>query len=123
MNCTWSFLPKPTLLCKLYSKRRSLWYRIDATSTLSAPGIREKLSQYNNITQVRNLIKELPNKNVQLVLESCSTTINLMRNIFHRLSLKEYNINTKDAILEKDIDFDVGLDTKTQGDEGSKELK
>ena len=46
-----------------------------------------------------------------------------MRNIFHRLSLKEYNINTKDAILEKDIDFDVGLDTKTQGDEGSKELK
>ena len=36
----------------------------------------KQFTQCNNISQVRNLIRELPDKNAQLARESCSKTIN-----------------------------------------------
>ena len=83
----------------------------------------KELSQCNNINQVPNLIEEIPNKNAQVALKSCCKTINLTRNVFHRLLLKESNIITKDTILENNTDFRVELDSEMHGDEGSKELK
>ena len=49
--------------------------------------------------------------------------MNLMRNVFHRLSLKKNHIITKDPIQDSDIDFDVGLDECIKGGESGKELK
>ena len=87
------------------------------------PEFEKKLSNCNNISQMRNLINEDPVKNTELVRDSCKQTMNLMRNVFHRLSLKKNHIITKDPIQDSDIDFDVGLDECIKGGESGKELK
>ena len=70
----------------------------------------KKISQCNNLSSVRKLLDEDPEKNTQLLNESCEPTITLMKGIFSRLKFKDNNLEPSNVIEDDAIsDFFSGL--------------
>ena len=68
------------------------------------PEFERKLSQCSNIDEVRQLIKQNPDTNQNLVKESCGDTAKLIRNVVEPLSLKNNQIKTFNAITDEAVD-------------------
>ena len=71
------------------------------------PEFERKLSQCNNVDEVRQLIKQNPIVNTELVKRSCADTISLIRSVFERLSLKDKGL--RHMILSKTIRYIIYL--------------
>ena len=70
----------------------------------------KKLSRCNNLSNVRKLLDEDPEKNNQLLKESCKLIITLMKAIFSGLKLNNNNLEPCDTIEDNiDSEFFSGL--------------
>ena len=71
---------------------------------------KKKLSQCNNLSNVRKLLDEDPEKNNQLLKESCKLIITLMKGIFSGLKLNNNNLEPRDTIEDNiNSEFFSGL--------------
>ena len=67
------------------------------------PEFERKLCHCSNVDEVRQLIKENPAVNSELVRRACADTISLIRSVFERLVLKDNNFVTDDPMKDDSV--------------------
>ena len=67
------------------------------------PEFERKLCHCSNVDEVRQLIKENPAANTELVRRACADTISLIRSVFERLVLKDNNFVTDDPMKDDSV--------------------